>query len=263
LLARRSSVARSEGLRRLWLIGGLTLVVSVAVAAIAILNSSWFDVEQVRVLGAERSDPEQIVTASAVMIGEPLVEVDARAVESAVREVPWVAEASVSRSWGGDVTIEIVERIGVVALPTGSRYALVDDTGQQVEVIDQLPEHYLPVTGVQESGVPGQPVSTDGLLVVNLMEELSDDVAAVATGITIAGGELMIDLAVGGRANLGDDRALADKMVAIETVLARVDLTCLDVIDVRVPAAPTLKRVGAGDQVTAGNEEPDPGVCGC
>src|SRR5690606_24305857 len=45
-----------------------------------------------------------------------------------------------------------------------------------------------------------------------------------------------------GRVRLGDGRALADALVAADTVLARVELTCLDVIDVRVPSSPVVRR---------------------
>jgi cell division septal protein FtsQ len=261
--ARRSSVARQEGIRRLWIVGGLTMVASLAIVAIAVVNSSWLDVERVSIVGAERSDPQQIVTASAIVIGDPLADLDAAAVEAAVLEVPWVAGASVSRSWGGEVTIEVVERVGVVALPTGSRYALVDGAGQQVEVVSERPEGFIPVAGVQESGVPGQPVSADGQLVVNLVGQLNPSIAGLTTGIAVEQGRLMIELASGGRANLGDDRALADKLVALETVLARVDLSCIEVIDVRVPSAPTVRRAGAAGDVAAGGEEPFPEGGGC
>jgi cell division protein FtsQ len=263
LQARRSSVARAEGLRRLWIVGGLTLVASVAIIAIAIINSPWLDVEQVSVVGAERSDPQQIVRASAIMVGDALVEIDSGAAAAAVMDVPWVAEATVSRSWSGQVTIEVKERVGVVALPTGSRYALVDASGQQVEVVAQRPDGFIPVTGVEESGVPGQPVSEDGQLVVSLIGELTAPVAGRTRSILVDEGRLAIELTTGERVDLGDDRALGDKLIALETVLARVDLTCIAIIDVRVPSNPLARATSRDAGADAADEEPYPGGGGC
>ncbi len=250
--ARRHSVARSEGLRRLWIVAGLTAVASLAIGAIAVANSSWLDVETVSVEGHERANRSQIITASGIELGEPLVEVDLDGAARAVEAVPWVAEAVIDRSWSGEVTITVTERVGVIALPTGARYAVVDRTGQQLELLAERPEQFLPVVGVEESGVPGQPVSNEAMAVVTLAVALSPELVAASTEIIVEDGRLMLGLVVGGRVNLGDVRSLPDKLVAIETILQRVDLGCLDVIDVRVPSAPTVRRI---TPVTA-EEEP-------
>jgi hypothetical protein len=54
---------------------------------------------------------------------------------------------------------------------------------------------------------------------------------------------LALDLADGGRVELGDDRQLDLKVEAFRTVVARVDLRCLDTIDLRVPTHPVVTRI--------------------
>ena len=82
---------------------------------------------------------------------------------------------------------------------------------------------------------------------------------------------------VGGRARFGDGTDLDGKLQALETMLARVDLRCIDTIDVRVPSAPALTRLpppdgGAGDPAAAdttdepetnASEEPDSARLDC
>jgi len=249
--ARRRTVAQREGRRRLGLVALLTVAASATIAAIIVANSSWADIDTVEVEGATRADPRQIVIASALVLGEPLLGLDQGSVQARVEAVPWVAEAEVKRSWLGTVTILVVERVAVVALPTGSRFAVVDRTGRQLEVVADRPEGFMTVAGVDASGVPGQPVSEEGLAVVTLVEQIPAGLEAQTKQIVVEDGRLMIELVSGGRVNFGDERELDDKFVAIDTVLARVDLSCLASIDVRVPTAPTVRRTTD----TAGSQE--------
>lgn len=259
MAARRASVARREGLRRLWLVAGLTGVASLAIGAIAVANSSWLDIEAVAVTGADRADPQQIITASGIQIGEPLVEIELDRATEAVEQVPWVADATIDRAWNGTVTIVIVERVGIVAIPSGTRFVVIDQTGQQLELVPERPPSFLPVSGVEASGVPGQQVTDETMSVVVLVGALTPAVAEATRAVAVDDGQLMLELTIGGRVNLGDTRDLADKLTTLETILARVDLACLAAIDVRVPAAPTVRRT----VTTAPGEEPGDDAGGC
>jgi cell division protein FtsQ len=241
------------------MVAGLAAVASLAVGAIAVVNSSWLDVERVEVVGAVRADPQQVITASAIEVGEPLVEVDLDLAVEGVLGVPWVAEAEIDRGWRGLVQIHIVERVGMAALPTGQRFAIVDRTGYQLEVVTERPEGFLPISGVEASGVPGQPLSDEGESVIALLDAMTPVLEEVGTEIVVVDGQVMLGLATGGRANFGDERQLEAKIVALETVLARVDLQCVDTIDLRVPEAPTVSRATPGVE----NQEPLAGTGGC
>lgn len=267
LQARRHQVARQEGRRRLRLVAVATLAATLAIVIIAAANSSLLDVEQVTVSGAARALPQQVVVASGLQTGQPLVKVRPSAVAAAVERVPWVDTARVQRGWRGDVTVTVTERRAVVAVPTGTRYVLVDPTGRQLEIVDAPPEGMLVVGGLEASGVPGQAVPADALPAVASLEQLSPEIAALTTGLSVEGGQVFLQLGPTGRAEIGDDRDLEAKMIALETVLARVDLSCVSVIDVRVPSAPTVRRAGlGGGQLAAPGaefEEPLANAGGC
>jgi hypothetical protein len=154
-----------------------------------------------------------------------------------------------------------------VTVPAGGRFALVDATAKQLEMVDSAPQGFLAITGTQASGVPGEPVPDDGAEAVALVGRLSPPVAAQVSGIVIEQGHLMVQLRSGGRADFGDVRSLDAKMVALETVLTRVDLSCVAVIDVRVADAPTVRRnpakPGSKTASKAGSQEPLAGSGGC
>lgn len=267
LQARRHQVARQEGRRRLRLIAAVTLAATLAIVAIAAVNSSLLDVERVVVTGASRANPQQVVVATGLDVGQPLLEVRPADVTTAVERVPWVDTARVHRGWRGDVTVAVTERRAVLAMPTGARFTLVDPTGRQLEIVDAPPEGMLVLAGLEASGVPGQAVPAEGVAAVAALERLSPEIAAQTTGLSVAGGQVFLELGPTGRAEIGDDRDLDAKMVALETVLARVDLTCVSVIDVRVPSAPTVRRAGlGGGQLAASgadSEEPLANAGGC
>lgn len=260
-------------MRRLRLVLGLAAVASLAVGVIAFINSSMFDVDEIGVVGNERAATGAIVEASGIRVGQGLLEVDLDAATRSVELVPWVGTAALSRSWTGKIEIAVVERPPSAVIPAGGRFALVDDHGRQLEIVDSRPDGYLPIRGIEGSGVAGDPAPDQILPVVALAEALPDEMVARVTAIAVIGDDIHIELADGGRANLGDGRDLGAKLQAFETVLARVDLTCLDTIDVRVPAAPVVTRTAelppldgdlAGSTArNAGTEEPDSATVDC
>jgi hypothetical protein len=54
--------------------------------------------------------------------------------------------------------------------------------------------------------------------------------------------DLDVTLGYGGVVRFGSTDDLDDKVVAVETVLTRVDLACMALLDVRAPGAPALTR---------------------
>ncbi len=254
---RRSDVERQQAARRFRFVLALSMVSMLAVLMIGLLNSSWFDVDSVVVVGAERADVDEIIATSAVVIGQPLLDVDLDHAVDAVRRVPWVGEVNIRRDWTGLVTIAVTERDPVLALMSPSGFVLVDYWGRQIESADSRPVGFLPVDGVEASGRLGEMAPPDAALPINFMQALPDHLAAEITALEVVEGELLADLDAGGRANFGDSSQLGSKFQSLETVLARVDLSCLSMLDLRVPAAPALRRA---DGSTVTDDAGDPVV---
>lgn len=271
--ARRLAAQRSAGMKRLRIVLGLTLVSTVAIGVIGFINSSAFDVDEIVVVGNDRADPHLIVDASGITIGQALLEVDLDTAVDRIQLVPWVGTASVTRAWSGSIEIAITERGPSAALRAGDGYALVDDHGRQLELVDERPQGFMPVSGIEGSGVAGEPAPPEAMPVIALLDALPPEVERQIDAVAFENGELFLELAAGGRANFGDGSDLGPKLQSLETMLAGVDLTCLNTIDVRVPAAPVLTRTdqstgptdSVAGQTTEGepNEEPDSAGSDC
>jgi hypothetical protein len=66
--------------------------------------------------------------------------------------------------------------------------------------------------------------------------------AAPGTLASLDGHDLVATLIQGGEVRFGDGRQLDAKARSLRTVLEQVDLTCLAVLDLRLPGSPVLTR---------------------
>lgn len=244
--ARRREVARHEGRKRLKLLIALSVITLLSIGALVALQSTWLDIDEVIVVGGERTPADQVRSASGIVVGTPLVDLDMVASAEAVEALPWVATAVVTRSWRGTVTAEITERTPAIALPqAGGGFMLIDSGGRQLGAVDERPEWAHVINGLVANGVAGQPAPTEIHGVIRLLGLLSADQMATITSVTVDNGSLVLDLAQGGIVDLGNDSGLADKLVSYDTLRASVDLRCLHRIDLRVHTAPAITRMSA------------------
>jgi cell division protein FtsQ len=244
IAARRIAVKRDEGrrrLRRLAWVGGAAALVA---GAVLLTRTPLFDVDEVRVAGADHIGADVVREAAAAAgagRGDLLVDVRLDEVADAIEELPAVAEASVERDWPGTVTIEVVERVPVAVVPAGASLAVVAADGVVVDVATASPG--LPALGgVTVDAEPGAVAEAGALLAVAaaLPPELLGAVEAINAPDD---DELELALADGGRALLGAGEDLDAKLDAVATMLAQADLGCLDTLDVRVPSSPAVTRV--------------------
>ncbi len=98
---RRQQVTEDRARGRLkWLIWGVLVVIAVG-ATVWAVNSPLLSIRSVTVTGAERTDPAAIANSLEAGPGVPTMSVNAGAVEAALLEDPWIAEADVTVSWPG------------------------------------------------------------------------------------------------------------------------------------------------------------------
>ncbi len=174
----------------------------------------------------------------------PLVDLDVEVIAARVEGMPEVRSAVVRRHFDGIVAIEVTEREPTMALKTSAGFVLVDDDGRQVRTTTVAPDGFVPVIGLEASGVPGDPAPPGSTSVLRLMEHITPQVRAKVSDVIVTGDELALTLTDGGRAILGDDRELNAKVISLETLLLSVDLRCLHEIDLTVPSAPAISRIG-------------------
>jgi cell division protein FtsQ len=212
--------------------------------AIAIIRSPLMAIDSVAVRGADMVDESVILAAAAVPVGSPLLDLPIEATRQRIEAIPEIRSASVTRNLNGRVDIVVEEREPTMALRSVTGFVLVDNDGRQVRTSTEAPDGFLPVIGLEATGVPGDPAPPGSSAVLRLMSEITPPVRSAVTEVIVTGDQLTLRLSDGGRALLGDDDELAAKVVSLETLLLSVDLRCVHEIDLTVPSAPALSRIG-------------------
>ncbi|QGG95543.1 cell division protein FtsQ/DivIB [Actinomarinicola tropica] len=257
--ARRIEVRRSEGRRRLRKLIVLVVLTLVVAAAWAATRSPLLDVDEVVVRGAARSGEAAVTEATGIVRGETLTDLDLDAARTRVAALPWVAEATVHRSWGGTVSVEVVERVPVaVVAGADGRSWLVDREAvvlDEASATDVVAGHVV-VEGASPAAVGGR-VEDLPAHVIDLVTALDGEVRSATAAVVLDEGETWIRLhprpgevdaegaarTDGGHIRFGDLRAVDEQVLAASTILSQVALDDLDVVDVRVPSNPVVTRV--------------------
>lgn len=242
---RRIEVARDQGRKRLRRFVVLAVLVLLVGGAVAATRSPLLDVDRVQVRGAANTDAAAARKAAGVELGRPMVSVDPAAVERRIARLPWVQDATVTRSWPGTVTVTLVERTPVATMGSGSSAVLVDDQGRVLGPAagaKALPE----VAGTpRQAGRRVRAAQRSALSVVaGLPVDLRRQVVrawATPSGVVL---RLDDDIVV----RWGDTGQPSAKAEALRVLLDEADRPTIATIDVSVPRAATLTRQTGGGQ---------------
>ena len=240
LRQRRVEVRRNEGRRRLRRVGAAGVVVVILLAAWAILRSPLLAVHDVEVLGSSHVTEADVQRATGLGAGTAMIDVRPGAVARKLEALPWVATASVSRSWPTDVTITLTERRPLAQIGHGRSWALVDASGRVIERRTARAAG-LPVLADLNAGAAGSHVARSASLlaaVSDMPRSLRADVAQF--GYT-SKGAVALTLAGDGVVTLGRPDGLPAKFASLTTMLDHLGtLHSGCTLDVSVPEAPTL-----------------------
>lgn len=262
---RRVEVIRAEGRRRLRiLLAALGLLVFVAVAW-AFTRSPFMDLDTIDVVGTEHTTVDILRSASGLRTGQAMTDVDVHAIAARIRRLPWVTDAVVERHWLSSITITVVERVPVAAIRLGGdpaaaapaattpstdagtgHWALVDSTGRVLELVASRPADLVAIFDLEGTDKPGTLVPASGRDVLAVAEAVPPSLRSRVAGVRSTEGDGGIEILLEGDASLviGSTDRLAEKFQSALTILARVNTSGLQTLDVRVPDSPVLTRRG-------------------
>ena len=240
---RRIEVQRRAGRRRLRVVVGVLAMLALTAGGWLAVRSPLLDVDRVEVQGASHTARADVLRTARLRRGMAMVEVDGAGAARRLEALPWVAHARVRRSWPSTVLVAVDERAAkAVTSADGREWAVLDADGRVLEVRDARPPGLVAVEGVGRAGPPGSTLAgAAGPL--QLVGALSPALAARADAVVaLQGGEVALRLRPSGTVRFGPPVDLMAKERAAETVLAQVDASGLDVLDVRLPSSPALTR---------------------
>jgi len=220
-----------------------------SVSAIVLLGLAWLlllspvlalhaDSIHVDVAGTGTTvDAKAVLAVVAPESGTPLPRLDTVAVRRDVLDVPGVRAATVTRDWPHGLTITIVARDPVAAVPadTGG-LVLVDQDGVQVGRTDAPPEG-LPVVSVP---LDGDPRAMTAVLVV--LKQIPADLAAEVAGVAAANRDAVtLTLRDGAVVEWGSADQSALKAAVLTTLRASPTSVGVRVFDVSAPTLPITR----------------------
>ena len=219
---------------------GTLAVVVLGVLAWGVFFSPLFalDVTEVRISGEGTViEPDDVVAVVDSVADVPLTRLDTVALRARILDVPGVRDARLTREWPRGLTVELVSREPVAAVPDGTGVVLLDDEGVQVGRADAAPEG-LP-TMTFDVAAEGRRTLESALILLNALPEgLAREVATISAEspddvrMTLRGGATVL---WGGKS----DAAL--KVRVVEVLRTAKKTKGSRVFDVSAPTAPITR----------------------
>ena len=235
-----SEVTKKKSLRKIWAV--LVLLV-LGVGAYATTKSSFFSVKDVEVIGTGfRVSEAEVLEAAGMNADSSMVGLNVKEIDERVTAIPWVAQVVIERNWPDSVRIILEERTAslIAVIPSGQKF-LLDRSGVVLEETREG-DLELPIIRVDSVGVLGAQI-TGITPLLRAAEEVTPDLQAWILALAPTGGGVRAELVGGVVAELGiGGTDFRDEMRSLATVLTRVQLSCIELIDVSIPQNPVVTR---------------------
>jgi cell division protein FtsQ len=241
LRERRAAVARAAGRRRLRVLMVVASVLVVAGLAYLGASSPLLDVDHIEVVGAGPAVAGEVRAHTGVHTHDALAFIDTGAIARRVERLPWVAHASVHRTFPGTlrVTVKPYVPAAFIRVP-GHGVVLVARNGHVFAAAKSAPPGAVEIRGVRRAPKIGESLAPAAA--ARVMSQLPRALAARVHAVDVGGDGLALVLRAGGTIRLGDGRALAAKSQAALAVLARIGSSPFAYLDVSAPQTPVLQR---------------------
>lgn len=242
LLARDRSPARRKATWRVKVVRltGVLLIALALYGVYAVPRIETLHVQTVLVEGTQRLTEQEIIDATG-LVGRSILAVRSVPVEAQLERMPYVASAKVEHGWSGTVRVLVEERTPRLVVASNNRMFLLDATGVVLEPV--AGRSGFPVLEVESDALPqlGQKLAGDHVeYALRLFSELPPEVRDVAGKLSYRT-ELGYELTstAGWTAILGDDTQLGVKAATLQQVVARKNVT---LVDVSSPANPYYRK---------------------
>jgi len=228
--------------RKGWISAGLEFGTTKTLALTAALG---FSVEDVAVLGRDRTEVADILDALNVKRGTPILAASPAEAKARLEALPWVRSAAVTRLLPDTLAVRIVERKPMALWQHGGKFELIDEEGNVLPVVQLGEFSSLPVL-VGE----GAPQSGQALLQMLAEEPALRD--RVAAAIRVSDRRWNLRMENGMDVELPEENA-----TAAWRELARLDRTYgllerdIRRVDLRLPDRMVLQSAPAPEKPTA------------
>ncbi len=249
MAARRKVVQESHARRSLARLMRVLVFLAVVAGVVWAFRSPLLAVQGMEIRGASTVEVAEVIAVAGLTQGVPMMDVDLEAATAALETDPWVASATVTRSWPQTIVIELVERSPVAWAATADGWGHVAGDGVVVEYSD-TPDPQAPILLLP--GRAGSELAGDRDI-VGLLEFVAALPDELLQGARIEQGESGFEATIGGYAvRIGSGADGREKALALAAVLetAPEEGSIITVIAPAQPAVlpPDAVPVEAGDE---------------
>ncbi|MGO1770485.1 MAG: FtsQ-type POTRA domain-containing protein [Microbacterium sp.] len=232
----RRFTARTRRRRWYWF-GSLAAVVLLVAGTFGAAYSPLFAVRDVQVVGAERTDADEISSALDDQIGTPMPLVDHSAIRAALLEFPLIETYQVESRPPHELVVRIVERTPVGVTTSDAGYTVVDAAGVALATREEQPNGY-PVIDV-DGGTSSDAFQAVGQVLrslpASLRERVSEATATTPEDVTLTFG------ASGARVVWGNAEQSARKALVLRTIMKKRPPAEVSEYDVSSPEAVVVR----------------------
>ncbi len=136
-MERRREVAEDRARRTVARLLRFLLVIALGAGVVWLFLSPYLSVDEVRTAGIKQSETHRVLAARGVIAGTPMILLRPAAVESALEEDPWVADARVELNWPHTVIVRVDERAPAAWVETSAGWTRRADDGVALPSRDQ------------------------------------------------------------------------------------------------------------------------------
>lgn len=240
--ARRNSVLRAQGRRRLRIIVGVLAGSVLLVGGWFLLHTALFSARSISVTGNVHETTAQIASQAGLAGHPPLLDVNAGAAAVRLEQLPWVRTATVHVSWPDGVHVAVTEETPrFVVGGLDGHWTVLSQDGRVLDVEAARPPRLLLLTVPAAPGGPGTVLPAKDLAALRVASTLPPSFAAQVTAVTVEpAGWVQLALTTPVLVDIGSTSELTAKYEDVSSILAGATLHNGDVIDVSVPDAPTV-----------------------
>lgn len=181
------------------------LLAVAVVCGVVVWSVPVFRVSEVKVSGTKELSAEEVEEASGIHHGDNLVRVDVGEAARDVAALPWVASATVSRSFPSSVKVKLTEHTPAAFVKDDGKTRLIDDRGEDFAE-GEPPVGAVEITG--DTGTPDDSGEDADALHTPEMEEAVAVLAALPDDLRGQVGTLDIEERYSMRLHLRDNRTV-------------------------------------------------------
>ncbi len=239
-VARRQEVRRRSSRRRWILVGSVAVVGLLGALTWPLLHTGIFSARAFQVVG-NRHTATPTVLAAAGLDNHPLmIDLDTAAAAARVEDLPWVRSAQVQLHWPDGVVVRVSERRAVAVVADGSQWAELDSTGRVLGLVPTPPAGLIQLTSAGRPGRPGTTI-VGGRAALGVAAALPVALRPLVTTVAPKNGGVYLSLRGGVGVTFGTPVQLRAKFEDIASLVAGAAPKAGSVIDVTVPAFPSVK----------------------